>query len=81
MKAKKIDIEKFIISEIKSISKKENLNLQLKEGRKNDVDLESDFEKVEPSEFAEEAKEAKVLSEEVTRMKELLNFNNPLLKK
>jgi len=81
MKAKKTDIEKLIISEIKSISKKESLNLQLKEEHEKAVDLEKDFEKVEPSEFAEEAKEAKTLSEEVSRMKELLNFNNPLLKK
>jgi hypothetical protein len=38
------------------------------------------FEEVNPEEFQEEAEEAKQLSEELTRMKQLLNFNNPLLK-
>lgn len=39
-----------------------------------------EFELVEPQEFAKEAEEASMLSEELKRMKELLSFNNPLLK-
>jgi hypothetical protein len=39
-----------------------------------------EFEDVNPEEFQEDAEEAKQLSEELSRMKELLSFNNPLLK-
>ena len=43
--------------------------------------LSSDnFEEVQPEEFLEEATEVKQLSEELSRMKQLLSFNNPLLK-
>lgn len=54
---------------------KESNNIQLKE---------EDFEDViPPSELEENTtpKDAKLLSEELGRMKELLGFNNPLLKK
>ena len=83
MKGKSVNFKKLIISEVKSISEKNNLNLLLKEDveKVNELDIENDFEEVNPSEFAEEAKKVKNLSEEVTRMKELLDFNNPLLKK
>tara|TARA_Y100000389_G_C17465994_1_gene525586 strand:- start:1070 stop:1321 length:252 start_codon:yes stop_codon:yes gene_type:complete len=83
MKGKSVNFKKLIISEVKSISERDNLNLLLKEDieKVNEVDIENDFEEVNPSDFAEESKKAKNLSEEVTRMKELLDFNNPLLKK
>jgi phosphoribosylformylglycinamidine (FGAM) synthase PurS component len=87
----KEDFNKFIISEIKKISEKENLNFLLKEENENfyhnnieDVQTPKftkiEFETVDSQEFAEEAKEVKALSEEIKRMKSLLNFNNPLLK-
>tara|TARA_B100000900_G_C20548504_1_gene703698 strand:- start:918 stop:1169 length:252 start_codon:yes stop_codon:yes gene_type:complete len=83
MKGKSVNFKKLIISEIKSISERENLNLLLKEDVEatNEVDIVNDFEEVNPLEFAEEAKKAKNLLEEVTRMKELLGLKNPLLKK
>ena len=43
--------------------------------------IKIEFEPVSPEEFINESKEAKVLSKELDRMKQLLNFNNPLLKK
>jgi len=87
--------ESFIISEAKKICKKENINLQLKESKEFTNNSESDFEQpkkepefvkiefetVNPEEFIQESKEAKMLSEELDRMKQLLSFNNPLLKK
>tara|TARA_B100000963_G_C22562894_1_gene642291 strand:+ start:727 stop:978 length:252 start_codon:yes stop_codon:yes gene_type:complete len=83
MKGKKVNFKSLIISEVKSISERENLNLFLKEevNEPQSIDIDKDFEEVNPMEFAEEAKKAKTLSEEVSRMKELLDFNNPLLKK
>jgi hypothetical protein len=42
--------------------------------------LNIEFETVEPYEFAKEAEEASMLSEEINRMKQLLNFNNPFFK-
>ena len=99
--------EKFIISEAKKFSKKENINLHLKEdkqvihecdcgcdccnskklGEPEFIKIEfetvspKEFETVSPEEFLNESKEAKTLSKELDRMKQLLNFNNPLLKK
>tara|TARA_R110000803_G_scaffold173343_5_gene236088 strand:+ start:16 stop:339 length:324 start_codon:yes stop_codon:yes gene_type:complete len=99
--------EKFIISEAKKFSKKENINLHLKEdkqvihecdcgcdccnskklGEPEFIKIEfeavspEEFEAVSPEEFLNESKEAKVLSKELDRMKQLLNFNNPLLKR
>lgn len=87
MKGNKLNFEKLIISEVKSISKNDNLNIELKEEYQDKYDdtpkvnIEKDFEEVKPEEFIEESKKAKTLSEEVARMKDLLNFNNPLLKK
>ena len=85
MKGKNVNFEKLIISEVQSIAKEINLNIHLKEGFEitevSELDLEKDFEEVNTDEFAEESKKAKTLSEEVFRMKELLNFNSPLLKK
>tara|TARA_R110000772_G_scaffold266868_1_gene389936 strand:- start:49 stop:306 length:258 start_codon:yes stop_codon:yes gene_type:complete len=85
MKGKNVNFEKLIISEVQSIAKERNLNIHLKEGVEStevsELDLEKDFEEVNTDEFAEESKKAKTLSEEVFRMKELLNFNSPLLKK
>lgn len=88
----KKDFNKFIISEIKKISEKENLNFLLKEEYEDSCEpndyqnVESpkftkiEFETVDPQEFVEEAKEVKALSEEIERMKSLLSFNSPLLK-
>lgn len=87
--------ESFIISEAKAISKKEKINLHLKEDKQIAHNCECDcihcnkepefikieFETVHPEEFIQESKEAKMLSEELDRMKQLLSFNNPLLKK
>jgi len=85
MKGKNVNFEKLIISEVQSIAKEIKLNIHLKEGFEItevcELDLEKDFEEVNTDEFAEESKKAKTLSEEVFRMKELLNFNSPLLKK
>tara|TARA_R110001606_G_scaffold374595_3_gene532451 strand:+ start:859 stop:1116 length:258 start_codon:yes stop_codon:yes gene_type:complete len=85
MKGKNVNFEKLIISEVQSIAKEIKLNIHLKEGFEitevSELDLEKDFEEVNTDEFAEESKKAKTLSEEVFRMKELLNFNSPLLKK
>ena len=85
MKGKNVNFEKLIISEVQSIAKEIKLNIHLKEGFEitevSELDLEKDFEEVNTDEFAEESKTAKTLSEEVFRMKELLNFNSPLLKK
>lgn len=88
----KEDFNKFIISEIKKISEKENLNFLLKEENEESCECSDyednetpkftkiEFETVDPQEFMEEAKEVKALSEEIERMKSLLSFNNPLLK-
>ena len=85
MKGKNVNFEKLIISEVQSIAKEIKLNIHLKEGFEitevSELDLEKDFEEVNTDEFAEESKKAKTLSEEVFRMKELLNFNSPLFKK
>lgn len=87
MKRSKVNFEKLIISEVQSISKDDNLKIQLKEEYQDKyaddskVNIEKDFEEVKSEEFAQEAKKVKTLSEEVSRMKDLLNFNNPLLKK
>ncbi len=94
--------EKFIISEIKKISKKENLNFILKEEKNKIHECNSnssctscnnkedyifkdslskiEFENVEPEELQKEIKEVKMISEELSRMKEILSFNNPFLK-
>jgi len=87
MKRSKVNFEKLIISEVQSISKDDNLKIQLKEEYQDKyaddskMNIEKDFEEVKSEEFAQEAKKVKTLSEEVSRMKDLLNFNNPLLKK
>ena len=88
--------EKFIISEAKKLSKEKNINLHLKEDKQNIHEcgcgcdscetkepefIKIEFEPVSSEEFVNESKEAKVLSEELNRMKQLLNFNNPLLEK
>jgi hypothetical protein len=86
MKGNKVNFEKLIISEAQSIIEDDNLSIQLKEeyqGKSTDItqlNVEKDFEEVKSEEFAKESKKVKNLSEEVARMKELLNFNNPLLK-
>jgi hypothetical protein len=88
----KINFEKFVISEASKISK----DLHLKEekqklhecgcgcgccSKSNEPEfMQIEFEMVDPKEFSEEAQEAKTLSEELSRMKQILSFNNPLLK-
>jgi len=84
-------LENFIINEIQKLSNKDGFNFVLKEEEKKKSDNKSretvkeenftELEKVDPKEFKEEAKEAKNISEELERMKQLLSFNNPLLKK
>jgi hypothetical protein len=84
-------LENFIINEIQKLSNKDGFNFVLKEEEKKKSDNKSretvkeenfiELEKVDPKEFKEEAKEAKNISEELGRMKQLLSFNNPLLKK
>jgi hypothetical protein len=88
--------EKFIISEAKKLSEKENINLHLKEDKQTMHEfscgcgsckheepefIKIEFEPVDSEEFIKESKEVKMLSEELDRMKQLLSFNNPLLKK
>ncbi len=88
--------EKFIISETKKFSEKENINLHLKEDKQTIHEfscecgschqegpefIKIEFEPVDSEEFIKESKEVKMLSEELNRMKQLLSFNNPLLKK
>jgi hypothetical protein len=86
MKANNLDFKEFIISEAKSIAKDNGFNIELKENFKSDevseskLNIEDDFEDVNVEELVKESKKAKTLSEEVSRMKDLLNFNNPLLK-
>jgi hypothetical protein len=86
MKSNNLDFKEFIISEAKSIAKESGFNIELKENFKSDevseskLNIEDDFEEVNVEELAKESREAKNLSEEVSRMKDLLNFNNPLLK-
>lgn len=55
-------------------------NLTIEPNNSNDFDKLENYEEVNPEEFQEEVEEAKNLSEELTRMKQLLSFNNPLLK-
>lgn len=80
---KKLKFEEFIISEINSICKKEKINLFLKEEyeKNNEVKKTENSEEISSEKFAKEAKEIKTLAEEVSRMKELLNFKSPLLEK
>jgi ATP-dependent Lon protease len=95
-------LEKFIMSEIEKISKKENLNFILKEDKKAINECSSDsscsccqnkdsytyddsfnklkFEDVNSEEIEKEIEEVKMISEELSRMKEILSFNNPFLK-
>lgn len=96
MERNKNNFEKLIISEAIKISEENKLNLHLKEDKQKLHECscgcdscsaeegpeyqQIEFELVEPDEFAKEAEEASMLSEEVKRMKELLSFNNPLLK-
>lgn len=83
MKLNKKDFREFILSETKKVSEEDGLSLVLKESsiiEEEDFLSSTEFEKVDPSEFENEVEEAKMLSEELTRMKELLSFNNPLLK-
>jgi len=87
MKVKSLNFKNFIISEAKSIAKDNNFNIELKENlnvqktNETTLDLKDDFEDVNVEDMLEDSKKAKNLSEEVSRMKDLLSFNNPLLKK
>jgi hypothetical protein len=74
---KDLEFEKFILKEINSICKEEKINLQLKSGDNSFLDDEQISKEV----FEEDAKELKSLTEEISRMKELLNFKSPLLEK
>jgi len=74
---KDLEFEKFILKEINSICKEEKINLQLKSSDNSFLEDEQINKEV----FEEDAKELKSLTEEISRMKELLNFKSPLLEK
>ena len=74
---KDLEFEKFILKEINSICKEEKINLQLKSSDNSFLEDEQISKEV----FEEDAKELKSLTEEISRMKELLNFKSPLLEK
>tara|TARA_Y100000389_G_C17414440_1_gene492854 strand:+ start:751 stop:990 length:240 start_codon:yes stop_codon:yes gene_type:complete len=76
-----LDFEKFILKEINSICKEESLNLQLNLSNDNSLNLKEECENVSKEIFEEDTKELKVLTEEICRMKELLNFKSPLLER
>jgi hypothetical protein len=74
---KDLEFKKFILKEINSICKEEKINLQLK----SSYNSFSEDEQISKEVFEEDAKELKSLTEEISRMKELLNFKSPLLEK
>ena len=74
---KDLEFKKFILKEINSICKEEKINLQLK----SSYNSFSEDEQISKEVFEEDAKELKSLNEEISRMKELLNFKSPLLEK
>lgn len=80
MKFNKEDFRKFVLSEVKKIAAKEGW---IKEETINNVD-KLKFENIVPKEqfikdSKEETKKVKKLAEELKRMKQLLDFRNPLL--
>lgn len=74
---KDLEFKKFLLKEINSICKEEKINLQLKSSDNSFLEDEQISKEV----FEEDAKELKSLTEEISRMKELLNFKSPLLEK
>ena len=74
---KDLEFKKFLLKEINSICKEEKINLQLK----SNYNSFSEDEQISKEVFEEDAKELKSLTEEISRMKELLNFKSPLLEK